>query len=515
MTHVNDDDADDGIFDDTLCEILGASSRVETSLDLDLAFGAVDINVDLACTSLLSPPSPLPSPLLLLLLLLGSPSEIQEFSLSNLKNTPLLRVSWVTGLVRRGVQASPVGWGGGTDPTPLYGSLIFFFPYWWLSSDKLFSLSLSLSLSVGYEIYKLWSGTACQQRTISMHATTCKLLPPPASSEPEAGCSTELPPVRLPRLAKTSSFRLLRSASVELFSPTNVADAQAAMRGPPKKTTYRKRSVVPCQGPTRGSGSPTLDSSLSQSKTFSRTSSVNSTMSPQSVKASGKAVLNFRRTVTKAAKMKNFTKSLMSSVDSLRDQIRSTYESCEKARKILSHSDINQTTVLLPFFVVDDQSLVELHRTKAEFHRRIFPGVRVRRSSLSKSSPMMRRGNTRQLVIKSILLCQSPSPTTRRALCCPQTQAPKFFGDDSDDWDSTSSETEATSTLDGSLSDDQQSLLEFDTPIIRYLPGVGRRLVRTNKQCTVALVVPNGSSADLEQPDQHLSVSIHRTCSAP
>jgi hypothetical protein len=63
MTHVNDDDADDGIFDDTLCEILGASSRVATSLDLDLAFGAIDVNVDLACTSLLSPLSPLLPPI--------------------------------------------------------------------------------------------------------------------------------------------------------------------------------------------------------------------------------------------------------------------------------------------------------------------------------------------------------------------------------------------------------------------------------------------------------------------
>jgi len=45
---------------DALCEILGASSRVTTSLVLDLAFGAVDVNVDLACTSLLSPLSPLP-----------------------------------------------------------------------------------------------------------------------------------------------------------------------------------------------------------------------------------------------------------------------------------------------------------------------------------------------------------------------------------------------------------------------------------------------------------------------
>jgi len=64
MTHSdNDDDADDGIFDDILREILGASSRVATSLDLDLAFGAVTVSVDLACTSLLSPFSPLPPPI--------------------------------------------------------------------------------------------------------------------------------------------------------------------------------------------------------------------------------------------------------------------------------------------------------------------------------------------------------------------------------------------------------------------------------------------------------------------
>jgi len=63
----------------TLGEILGASFRDSPSLDLDLAFGAIDSNVDLACTRLLFPPSPL-HPLLLLLLLMGSPSEIQDFS---------------------------------------------------------------------------------------------------------------------------------------------------------------------------------------------------------------------------------------------------------------------------------------------------------------------------------------------------------------------------------------------------------------------------------------------------
>jgi len=63
MTDDNDDDADVSDLDDTLSEILGASSRVATSLDLDLASGAVDVNDDLACTSLLSPLSPLPPPL--------------------------------------------------------------------------------------------------------------------------------------------------------------------------------------------------------------------------------------------------------------------------------------------------------------------------------------------------------------------------------------------------------------------------------------------------------------------
>jgi len=62
MTDDNNDDVDDGNFDDTLSEILGTSFRVATSPDLDLAFGAVDVNVDLACTSLLSPLSYLPPP---------------------------------------------------------------------------------------------------------------------------------------------------------------------------------------------------------------------------------------------------------------------------------------------------------------------------------------------------------------------------------------------------------------------------------------------------------------------
>ena len=62
MTDDNNDDVDDGNFDATLSEILGSSSRVASSPYLDLAFGAVDINVDLACTSLLSPLSHLPPP---------------------------------------------------------------------------------------------------------------------------------------------------------------------------------------------------------------------------------------------------------------------------------------------------------------------------------------------------------------------------------------------------------------------------------------------------------------------
>ena len=63
MTDDNDDDADVGNLDDILSEILGVSSRVASSLDFDLAFGAVDVTDGLSCTSLLSPLSPLPPPI--------------------------------------------------------------------------------------------------------------------------------------------------------------------------------------------------------------------------------------------------------------------------------------------------------------------------------------------------------------------------------------------------------------------------------------------------------------------
>ena len=56
MTDDNNDDVDDSNFDDTLSEILGTSSRVATSPDLDLAFGAVDVNVHLP-PPISSPPS--------------------------------------------------------------------------------------------------------------------------------------------------------------------------------------------------------------------------------------------------------------------------------------------------------------------------------------------------------------------------------------------------------------------------------------------------------------------------
>ena len=57
-----DDNGDVGNFEDTLSEILGSSSKVTTSLDLDLAFGTVDVTVDRTCTSLLSPLSHFPPP---------------------------------------------------------------------------------------------------------------------------------------------------------------------------------------------------------------------------------------------------------------------------------------------------------------------------------------------------------------------------------------------------------------------------------------------------------------------
>jgi len=63
MTEDNDDGANVGDLNDILSDILGASSRVATPLDLDLAFVAVDVTDGLPCTSLLSLLSPLPPPI--------------------------------------------------------------------------------------------------------------------------------------------------------------------------------------------------------------------------------------------------------------------------------------------------------------------------------------------------------------------------------------------------------------------------------------------------------------------
>jgi len=63
MTKDNNDGANVGNLDDILIDILSASSRVATPLDLDLAFGAVNVTNSLSCTSLLSPLSPLPPPI--------------------------------------------------------------------------------------------------------------------------------------------------------------------------------------------------------------------------------------------------------------------------------------------------------------------------------------------------------------------------------------------------------------------------------------------------------------------
>jgi len=59
----NDNDADDGDFDDTLGEIISASFMAAPSLDLDLAFGAVDFNTNFDRTRILSSLFPLPPPL--------------------------------------------------------------------------------------------------------------------------------------------------------------------------------------------------------------------------------------------------------------------------------------------------------------------------------------------------------------------------------------------------------------------------------------------------------------------
>jgi len=80
----NDDDANDGDFPDTLGEILIAPFMATPALDLDLAFGAADSNVNFDRTLffLHCPPQHPPLNCAPLLLLVGSTRVIQEFSLS-------------------------------------------------------------------------------------------------------------------------------------------------------------------------------------------------------------------------------------------------------------------------------------------------------------------------------------------------------------------------------------------------------------------------------------------------
>ena len=355
---------------------------------------------------------------------------------------------------------------------------------------------------------------------------------PLASSEPGAVCTQrnqdvgnkQLPAVRLPQLSKATSGRLAtlrRSASVESYLlPTNVADDQVIAKGPPKKVAYRKRNIVPCQSPPmiRGSTSSTLDSSFSQNESFSRTKSVDSLLTNSkgaTLKEPSKMGLSFRRAAAQAAHIKNFTKSIRSSVDSFQDQIRATYESCERARSFLARSDTDQTSVLSPHHTLNDLL------AKDEFRRRIqeSPGVCERGGFLSKSSdfsPVMWRGNTGQLVIKSALFFQSPAASPRRAFHRPEIQPPQFLGNNlnPNNSNSTFCETETPSVLD-CIQPDRLPLLEFGSPILRYLPGVGQRIVRIHKHRVKALVVPNGLSVDLAQPDQHSALCFSRTRSEP
>jgi hypothetical protein len=230
------------------------------------------------------------------------------------------------------------------------------------------------------------------------------------------------------------------------------------------------------------------------------------------LKEPSKMGLSFRRAAAQAAHIKNFTKSIRSSVDSFQDQIRATYESCERARSFLARSDTDQTSVLSPLGTLNDQSLL----AKDEFRRRVqeSPGVCARGGFLSKSSdssPVMWRGNTGQLVIKSAHLCQSPTASPLHTP--PQIQPPKFLGDNPND-SANLTFSETPSILDCSPTD-RLPLLEFGSPIIRYLPGVGQRIVRIHKHRVKALVVPNGLSVDLAQPDQHSAVCFSRTRSEP
>jgi len=333
--------------------------------------------------------------------------------------------------------------------------------------------------------------------------------PTPTKSVMQPDSGSDATRREIPSVATT------RQGSEEVISPSisNTGCqplSQGKRQSSSSKTAYRKRygaslssnKKAQCEqevGLTKLTGC--------QSDTISRTSSATSCTSTlsscsQAVENLGpnrscKVVLKFHMALKRmkapnhVKTLQNF-KKLTSSVDSLRDEIKSAYMAVENAMNLLQPNRHK-----LPANV---QSPPTLDGENGLLHR---GGVRVghvNAKSGSSASPMFRRGNSATMVLNSTLFCKTPSfrCTKTPSFSSGSTSTPKFLGDNngcSSNMQSknmnlsriySSPQPSAVPTLDEEPSVSPK--WDLASPQTRYLPGVGQRVVRTHKGRAVALI---------------------------
>jgi hypothetical protein len=299
-------------------------------------------------------------------------------------------------------------------------------------------------------------------------------------------------PNRARKAADQHAKRLLSAAS-QSFSTSEA-----------KRLPYRKRRQAQNDG--NGVPQPAHSNLDSSSDGWSRTNSTASTTSLASLasfasapdvtaKATSRLGLKLRRAVAKSRNLKNFLQPLTCKVDALREEINSVYKKYDEAMKVLRPDGSSAPPN-------------EAHASAAETPLSV--GMRVCRHAVGVSSPKL-RGSRR--VVTSVLVSiervfsDSPAWAPRVKENMPVlSSAHDFLHEEPEDpmWMSTSRglrEAPNKSLDDFYEAEDSEKHLTpqsaeraslgcgfFLSPQRRYLPGIGRCIVRKNTTHHCALV---------------------------
>ena len=295
-------------------------------------------------------------------------------------------------------------------------------------------------------------------------------------------------PNRARKAADQHAKRLLAAASQSC--PTSEA----------KRLPYRKRRQAQNDG--NGAPQPAHSNLDSSSDGWSRTNSTASTTSLASfasapevtAKAPSRLGLKLRRAVAKSRNIKNFLQPLTCKVDALREEINSVYKKYDEAMKVLRPDDSGAP----PY---------EAHASAAETPLSV--GMSVCRHAVGVSSPKLRgsrRVVTSVLVSIERVLSDSPARASRVKEYTPILSDHDFLHEELEDprWMPTSRglrEAPNEPLDDFYEAEDSEKHLTpqsaeraslgydfFLSPKRRYLPGIGRCVVRKNTTHHSALV---------------------------